>query len=96
MVDRYWTWTIVAFIALSTIVFVIVGQPVRTLILVGALNGLILPVSLGVMLVAARTRRIVGAYRHPIWLTVAGAVVATSMAAMGLWSLATQIPLLFK
>jgi len=95
-VDRRWTWAIVVFIAISTAVFAIVGQPVRTLIVVGALNGLILPISLGVMLVAARTRRIVGTYQHPLWLTVAGGIVAASMAAMGLWSLSTQIPLLFK
>jgi Mn2+/Fe2+ NRAMP family transporter len=95
-VDRHWTWTIIAFIALSTVIFVMVGQPVRTLVLVGTLNGFILPISLGVMLVAARTRRIVGAYRHPLWLTIAGGIVAASMAAMGVWSLATVIPLLFR
>jgi len=80
----------------SACLFVVVGQPVRTLIFVGALNGLILPISLGVMLVAGSTRRIVGSYRHPLWLTIAGGVVAASMAAMGVWSLATQIPLLFR
>jgi Mn2+/Fe2+ NRAMP family transporter len=95
-VDRNWTWTIVAFITLSTIVFVLVGQPVRTLILVGALNGMILPISLGVMLVAAHRRTIVGSYRHSWWLTSAGVVVAASMASMGIWSLWRQIPLLFK
>jgi Mn2+/Fe2+ NRAMP family transporter len=95
-IDRYWTWTIIAFIALSTVIFLIVGQPVRTLILVGALNGLILPVSLGVMLVAAYRGSIVGAYRHPAWLAGAGLVVAGSMAAMGIWSLWTQIPVLFR
>lgn len=95
-IDRHWTWAIVVFIALSTAIFVIVGQPVRTLIVVGALNGLILPISLGVMLVAAYRRAIVGAYRHPALLTAAGVVVAASMAAMGLWTIWTQIPILFR
>jgi Mn2+/Fe2+ NRAMP family transporter len=95
-IDKHWTAAIIAFITVSTIVFVIVGQPVRTLIVVGALNGLILPISLGVMLVASRHRRIVGDYRHPIWLTGAGIVVASSMAAMGAWTLWTQLPQLFK
>jgi Mn2+/Fe2+ NRAMP family transporter len=95
-IDRNWTWAIVAFIALSTVIFVLVGQPVRTLIVVGALNGLILPISLGVMLVAAYHRSIVGAYRHPVWLAAAGVVVAASMAAMGVWSIWTQIALLFR
>jgi Mn2+/Fe2+ NRAMP family transporter len=95
-IERHWTWTIVAFIALSTVIFVIVGQPVRILIFVGALNGLILPISLGVMLVAAYRRSIVGVYHHPIWLASAGVVVAASMAAMGIWSLWTQIPVLLR
>ena len=95
-IDRNWTWAIVFFITLSTVIFVLVGQPVRTLILVGALNGLILPISLGVMLVAAYNRSIVGAYRHPAWLTAGGIVVAASMAAMGVWSIWMQIQLFFK
>jgi len=95
-VDTHWTWTIIAFIVISTAVFVVVGQPVRTLVFVGALNGLILPISLGVMLLASRNRRIVGAYRHSWWLTAAGVIVTVSMASMGVWSLWTQLPTLFK
>jgi Mn2+/Fe2+ NRAMP family transporter len=96
LVDEHWTQTIIVFIALSTVIFVLVGQPVRTLIFVGALNGLILPISLGVMLIASRHRAIVGTYRPSQWLTAAGVIVAASMAAMGLWSLWSQIPLLFR
>ena len=62
----------------------------------GALNGLILPISLGVMLVASRHRAIVGDYRHSVLLTLGGVIVAASMAAMGVWSLWKQIPLLFR
>lgn len=93
-VERNWRWTIVAFIVVSTIVFVFVGQPVTVLIVVGALNGLVLPVSLGLMLVAAHRRSIVGDYRHPALLTAAGAVVALSMAAMGGWVIARQVGVL--
>ncbi|HEY7233129.1 MAG TPA: NRAMP family divalent metal transporter [Gemmatimonadaceae bacterium] len=96
VIDRYWTWAIIVFIALSTVVFVIVGQPVRTLIVVGALNGLILPISLGVMLVASRHPSVVGSYRHSRWLTAAGLVVMLSMATMGVWTIWNQIPLLFR
>ena len=92
LIDRQWTRTVVVFIVVSTAVFLVVGRPVRVLVLVGALNGLILPVSLGVMLVAAHRRAIVGDYRHPRWLTAAGAVVATSMMLLGGWTLFTQIP----
>jgi Mn2+/Fe2+ NRAMP family transporter len=85
--DRGWRLLVVGFIALSTVVLLVVGRPVRVLVLVGALNGLILPLSLGVMLVAAHRPAIVGAYRHPAWLTAAGAVVAAAMAALGGWTI---------
>jgi Mn2+/Fe2+ NRAMP family transporter len=64
---------------------------VKTLILVGALNGLILPISLGVMLVAANRRSIVGDYRHPISLTICGWLVAAAMAVMGGVALVTGL-----
>jgi Mn2+/Fe2+ NRAMP family transporter len=91
MFDRRWRELIIVFITISTVVFAVVGRPVRTLILVGALNGLILPISLGVMLIAANRRSIVGDYRHPPWLTIAGWIVAAAMAAMGGWTLVTGI-----
>jgi Mn2+/Fe2+ NRAMP family transporter len=75
----------------STLVFALVGRPVKTLILVGAVNGLILPISLGVMLVAANRRSIVGDYRHPRWLTIGGWLVAAAMAAMGGVALVTGL-----
>ena len=86
----------VAFIVLSTAIFVWLGRPVKTLVLVGALNGLILPLSLGVMLLAAHRRRTVGAYRHPVWLTAAGAIVVVVMAAMGVRALMTDLPKLWQ
>lgn len=90
-IERNWRATIVAFIVVSTVVFVLVGQPVKVLIVVGALNGLVLPISLGLMLVAAYRRSIVGDYRHPPLLTAAGIVVAASMAAIGAWVIAEQV-----
>jgi Mn2+/Fe2+ NRAMP family transporter len=85
----------VAFIALSAAIFLVVGRPVRTLILVGALNGLILPLSLGVILVAAHRRDAMGDYRHPAWLTLSGVVVVIVMAAMGARTLAVELPKLW-
>lgn len=89
--DRRWRELIIAFIAVSTLIFAVVGRPVKTLILVGALNGLILPISLGVMLVAANRRSIVGDYRHPISLTICGWLVAAAMAVMGGVALVTGL-----
>ena len=90
--DRGWRAVVVGFIVVSTAIFLLVGRPVRLLILAGALNGLILPAALGVMLVAAHRRRIVGAYRHPPALTAFGALVALAMAALGVLTVATDLP----
>ncbi len=94
-VDRRPAVVIIGFITLSTAAFLLIGQPVKTLVLVGSLNGLILPVSVGAMLLAARRRDIVGDYRHPPALIVAGWAVALAMAAMGGYTLLRDIPRLF-
>jgi Mn2+/Fe2+ NRAMP family transporter len=86
-VDRAPSRAIIVFIVISTAIFLVIGRPVTVLVLVGAINGLILPVSLGAMLVAAHRTRIVGDYRHPRWLTAAGAIVAFAMAALGVRAL---------
>jgi Mn2+/Fe2+ NRAMP family transporter len=91
-IDRHWARWVVAFIAASAAVFLLVGRPVRVLVLVGALNGLILPLSLGVMLVAAYRAKIVGEYRHPRWLAALGALVALTMLVLGVHTLITQLP----
>jgi Mn2+/Fe2+ NRAMP family transporter len=83
---------VIVFIALSATIFVIVGRPVRTLVLVGAVNGLILPLALGSMLIAANRRGIVGTYRHPRWLTGAGIVVTGAMAVAGAFVLWRDLP----
>ena len=94
-IERHWPRMIIAFIAVSTLVFLLVGRPVRVLIAVGALNGLILPLALAAMLLAARRADIVGAYRHPPWMTATGWLVALAMAVMSAITLAREIPALF-
>lgn len=65
--------TIIGFIVISTLIFILVGQPVKVLVLVGSLNGLILPLTLLVVLIAAKSKRIVGEnYRHPTWMLAFG------------------------
>lgn len=66
---------IILFITLSATIFILNGQPVQTLVFVGALNGFILPFSLGIILLAAYRKKIVQAYHHPWWMTVFGALV---------------------
>lgn len=93
--ERHWPRVVIGFIALSTIVFVLIGQPVKVLVLVGALNGLILPVGLLTMIIAAHKRSIVGDYRHPPLLSALGVIVAFVMAAAGLWWIQSALPRLF-
>lgn len=90
-VERHQRATIILFCIVSTAVFLLVGRPVRVLVLVGAFNGLILPIALGVMLIALRRPEIVGGYRNPPWLTAFGVAVAVAMAALGVYTLATQL-----
>lgn len=93
--EKYHKWLIVAFIIISTLVFALIGKPVKVLILVGSLNGLILPIALGVMLVAAHKPKIVGDYKHPIWMTIFGVLIVIAMTFMGVYSLINGIPKLF-
>jgi Mn2+/Fe2+ NRAMP family transporter len=93
--ERNHRWVIIGFILLSTGVFLAIGRPVKVLILAGALNGLILPLALGTMLVAAYRKRIIGEYRHPVWMTLYGACVVLVMAYMGGHTLMVEVPKLF-
>lgn len=75
---------IIAFIVCSTIIFLIVGQPVKVLVMAGAINGLILPFALSIILAAAYKKTITGNYKHPYWLAAAGWVVVIAMTYMGI------------
>ncbi|MDM8239479.1 divalent metal cation transporter [Pseudoflavonifractor phocaeensis] len=75
-IAKYERQFVVGFIAFSTLMMVIVGNAAALLIIAGAFNGLILPVTLGVMLFAGHKASIVGSeYKHPMWLTILGAIV---------------------
>ncbi|OUJ73679.1 NRAMP family divalent metal transporter [Hymenobacter crusticola] len=94
-VSRYENGVIIAFILLSTLIFVTIGKPVSLLILAGALNGFILPITLATMLVAAYRRNIVGDYRHPLGLAILGAVMVLVMTVLSAKVFAEQIASLF-
>ena len=70
---------IIAFIVVSAAVFITIGRPAQILVWAGTINGFILPIGLGLVLVAARKKSVVGEYRHPVWLTVTGAAVVVAM-----------------
>lgn len=67
------------FVVLSLLIFIFWGKPVTVLLLAGAVNGFILPVALGIILLAARQKKIMGTYQHSIILTGIGlvALIAT-------------------
>jgi Mn2+/Fe2+ NRAMP family transporter len=75
------------FLLVSLGTFLLLGSPVRLLILAGGLNGLILPLTLAVVLLAAGRSDLMGGYRHSAWLRAAGwaaFAVAVAAAAMSL------------
>ncbi len=82
--NRQHRWVLYIFVLFSTLVFCWIGKPVKTLLIVGALNGLILPVALAIMLLATRKETIVGTYKHPAWMTIIGWLVVAIMSWMGI------------
>ena len=66
---------LVGFVLIALGIFLSVGKPVKTLVFAGALNGFVLPIALGLILIAAANKNIVGDYKHPIWLRLFGIVV---------------------
>jgi Mn2+/Fe2+ NRAMP family transporter len=83
-VDKHQQIAISIFIIISTLIFTFLGNPVKILITVGALNGLILPVALAVILIAAHYKKIVGNYKQPLWLDIAGWLVVAVMTALSI------------
>ncbi|MGY1742142.1 MULTISPECIES: NRAMP family divalent metal transporter [unclassified Blastococcus] len=72
--DRTRTLLVVAFIAVSTLVFAVAeAAPTTLLVFAGAFNGLLLPIGIAVLLyVATRRGDLLGGYRYPRWLLVVG------------------------
>ena len=73
---------IIGFILVSTVIFIAVGKPVSLLIMAGVVNGFILPITLCTILLAAYKVRIVGDYKHPVWLAAFGVLVMLIMTYM--------------
>lgn len=78
---------VITFIVISTLVFLSLGKPVTLLIVAGALNGLILPITLGTVLVASKRKSIVGDYHHPTWMLIFGIVAVVVTLVTGIFSL---------
>lgn len=77
--ERKNNYIVIAFIVVSAAIFLLVGSPVRLLIFAGTVNGFILPVGLSLILVASRKSKLLGDYKHPLWMQLAGWAVVLIM-----------------
>ena len=83
-IDAHENAWIIGFIAVSTVIMLVLGQPAMLLVLAGAFNGLILPITLGVCLVGGNSKKIMPEnYKHPIVLTILGVIVVILAAYLG-------------
>ena len=95
-IEKNENWVIIGFIAVSTIIMVLIGQPATLLVLAGALNGLILPITLGICLIASKKKSIMGTtYKHPTWLLVLGIIVVIISAYLGITTFVSKMGSLF-
>ncbi|MFI5931023.1 NRAMP family divalent metal transporter [Actinoplanes sp. NPDC051494] len=85
------SWGTVAFIAVSTVIYLLLGTaPSALLVFAGGFNGLILPIGFTILLYAAWLRReLLRGYRYSTWLLVLGALVAALTWYMGVVSART-------
>ena len=72
--DRTRTILVCAFIAVTTLAYLLAGAaPTTLLVFAGAFNGLLLPIGIAVVLwVATRRADLLDGYRYPRWLLVVG------------------------
>ena len=78
---------IIGFIVVSTLILIFLGKPAKLLVLAGSLNGLILPITLAITLIASKKQDIVGKYKHSNILFLLGWVVVVVTAYIGVQSL---------
>jgi len=73
-------WLITGFIIISTAIFILLRQtPSFILVSAGAINGIILPMALAVMLLAVMQKKLFPGYKHPLWMYITGWVVVALM-----------------
>ena len=96
LLAKYERLCISLFIILTTCIFVLTGKPKELLLFAGAINGIVLPVALAIILVAATKKHIMKGYHHPVWMQVAGWIVVVAMSWMGAVTLQDSLQRLFK
>ncbi len=91
LIARHEKWFISGFILVSTVIFIGVGKPVVLLVLAGAVNGLILPFALALILIAASKAKAASTYKHPNWLFALGIIVVGVLGWLGYLALVEGI-----
>lgn len=95
-IEKHENGVIIGFIAASTLIMLILGNPATLLVVAGALNGLILPITLGICLIASKKKNIMGEnYHHPTWLLVLGIIVVIISAYLGITTFVSNLGSLF-
>ena len=95
-IEQHENGVIIGFIAASTLIMLILGNPATLLVVAGALNGLILPITLGICLIASKKKTIMGEnYHHPTWLLVLGIIVVIISAYLGIITFVSNLGSLF-
>ncbi|WP_394213342.1 NRAMP family divalent metal transporter [Psychrobacter piscatorii] len=92
-IETYKRYFIIGFIVISTLVFATIGKPAQVLVLVGTLNGLVLPIAMVIILIAAYRKNIVGNYKHPIWIAAFGWLIAIAMSVLSIMTIAKYLGL---
>ncbi|PKG34831.1 MULTISPECIES: NRAMP family divalent metal transporter [Psychrobacter] len=90
-IERHKRYFIIGFIVISTFVFATIGKPAQVLVLVGTLNGLVLPIAMVIILIAAYRKNIVGNYKHPVWIAVFGWLIAIAMSILSVMTIAQYL-----
>lgn len=85
--EKYQRLVISGFIVVSTLGFLVLGNPVKLLVAAGTINGFILPIALAVILIAGRKINMSSGYQHPGWMQIAG----WSVVAIMLWMAAVMV-----
>lgn len=93
VVKDYENLFIIAFIVVSTLILIFLGKPAKLLVLAGSLNGLILPITLAITLIASKKQDIVGKYKHSNILFFLGWIVVLVAAYIGVKSLSKLVEL---
>ena len=90
-IEQHKRYFIMGFIIISTLVFATIGKPAQVLVLVGTLNGLVLPIAMVIILIAAYRKNIVGNYKHPVWIAVFGWLIAIVMSVLSVMTIAKYL-----